>query len=204
MNDAMPMTEAGAVAPEGAAVLDFWFGAPDDAGHTLPRKAWFEKDPAFDEAIRQRFRGTYDRAVAGAFDHWRVHRRACPALILVFDQLPRNMFRSTPQAFATDARARALAEHAVALGFDRGIPPAHRAFFYLPFEHSENLADQDRSVRLFESIEPHPGRDEAIRYALRHREIVERFGRFPHRNAVLGRRSTSEELAFLQTPNSSF
>jgi uncharacterized protein (DUF924 family) len=203
MNDATQATEAVAAA-ESAGVLDFWFGTPDDPGHGLPRKDWFDKNPAFDGGIRRRFRGTYDRAVAGAFDHWRDHRRACLALILVFDQLPRNMFRGMPMAFATDARALAVAAHAIARGYDRAVPPTHRMFFYLPFEHSEDIADQERSVRLFESVEPYPGRDEAIRYALRHREIIQRFGRFPHRNAILGRRSMPEELAFLQTPDSSF
>jgi uncharacterized protein (DUF924 family) len=204
MNDARQAGDAGAIAPESIAVLDFWFGAADDAGHGLPRKAWFEKDQAFDDDIRRRFRGLYDRALAGECESWREQCRSCLALILVFDQFPRNMFRSTPAAFATDARALALARHAVARGYDRRVPPVLRAFFYLPFEHSEALADQDRAVRLFESVEPHPGREEGIRYAVRHREIIERFGRFPHRNAILGRPSTPEELAFLQTPNSSF
>ena len=204
MNEAAQMTEAGAVGSEGVAVLDFWFGAPDNPGHTQARKAWFGKDPAFDAEIRRRFRGTYDRALAGEFDRWRDHHRTCLALVLVFDQFPRNMFRGAPKAFATDAQARALARHAVERGHDRRVPPVHRAFFYLPFEHSENLADQKMAVRLFEAIEPHPGREEGIRYAVRHREIIERFGRFPHRNEILGRQSTPEELAFLQLPNSGF
>jgi len=204
MNDAAQMTEPGAVGSASVAVLDFWFGAPDDPGHALARKAWFGKDPAFDAEIRRRFCGIYDRALAGEFDDWRDHHRTCLALVLVFDQFPRNMFRGAPQAFATDARALFLARHAVERGHDRRVPTVHRTFFYLPFEHSEDLADQNLSVRLFEAIEPHFGREEGIRYAVRHREIIERFGRFPHRNAILGRQSTLEELAFLQLPNSGF
>jgi uncharacterized protein (DUF924 family) len=204
MNDTLQVRDTGAIAQESIAVLDFWFGAADEAEHGLPRKAWFDKDIAFDDEIRRRFRGIYDRALAGEFESWGEHGRSCLALILVFDQFPRNMFRSTPAAFATDARALALARHAVARGYDRCVPPVLRMFFYLPFEHSEALADQNEAVRLFESVEPHPGRDEGIRYAVAHREIIARFGRFPHRTAILGRRSTPEELAFLQTPNSSF
>ena len=187
-----------------AAVLAFWFGTADDPAFASPRKTWFGRDPAFDADIRDRFGDLYERAAAGEFDHWRDDAASCLALILLFDQFPRNMFRGTPKAFATDARALALARHAVARSYDRGMPPAHRTFFYLPFEHSESLADQHRAVALFEAVEPHPGREEGIRYAILHRDIIARFGRFPHRNPILGRDSTAEEIAFLQQPDSSF
>lgn len=195
---------SGTSEPESAAVLAFWFGAPDDPAFAGPRKAWFGKNDTFDAQIRQRFGGLYERAAAGACDGWRDDPASCLALILVFDQFPRNMFRGTPKAFATDARALAVARHAVARGDDRAVPPAHRSFYYLPFEHSEDMADQNRAVALFETVEPHPGREEGIDYAVRHRDIIARFGRFPHRNAILGRASTAEEIAFLQQPGSGF
>lgn len=193
-----------AAAPDSAAVLAFWFGTPDDAEFTKPRRAWFTKDPAFDAEIRRRFGRLYEDALAGRCDHWRDDPQACLALILLFDQFSRNMFRDTPRAFAADPRALELARHAVAMGFDRRVPVVHRAFFYLPFEHSEDIADQHRAVALFEAVDPHPGKAEGIDYAVRHRDIIARFGRFPHRNAILGRESTAEEIAFLNQPNSSF
>lgn len=204
MDVAARKTESRPIGTAPRAVLDFWFGAPGDPGHAQPRKVWFSHEPAFDEEIRRRFAGTYERAVAGDFAHWRDDGAACLALVLVFDQFPRNMFRGDPRAFATDPEARDLARHALASGYDRRVPPVHRKFFYLPFEHSEDRADQDLAVRLFQAMEPHADRDEGIRYAERHREIIQMFGRFPHRNAILGRESTPEELAFLKQPNSSF
>ncbi|MGR9037812.1 MAG: DUF924 family protein [Gammaproteobacteria bacterium] len=189
---------------ESADVLAFWFGKPDDPAYANPRARWFERNPAFDVEIERRFRGLYERAVAGQYDHWAAESGSCLALILVFDQFPRNMFRDTPRAFATDSRALALARHALERGFDQQVLPAHRTFFYLPFEHSEDLADQNRSVALFEAVEPHPGRATGIDYAVRHRDVIARFGRFPHRNAIMGRSSTPDEAEFLKLPNSGF
>lgn len=185
-------------------VLAFWFGTPDDPAYEGKREKWFRKDPAFDDEIRAGFLSAYEAAVQGQLDGWKNTAEGCLALILVFDQFPRNMFRDSARAFEADGRARALAHHAVEQGFDRTVPPVHRAFFYLPFEHSEDLDDQHRSVGLFRACEPHDGYDSALDYAVRHLEIIERFGRFPHRNAVLGRISTPDEAAFLEQPNSGF
>lgn len=187
-----------------AEVLAFWFGAPDDPGHRKKRDKWFGKDPAFDQEVHAAFSPLHQAAARGEVDHWQAEPQSCLALILVFDQFPRNMFRATARAFATDDRALALARHAVAAGFDREVPPVHRTFFYLPFEHSENLEDQRRAVELFRACEPSEGYERSLDYARRHMEIIARFGRFPHRNAVLGRENKPAETEFLKQPNSGF
>ena len=181
------------------AVLDFWFGPPDDAGFGQPREAWFRGGPAFDELCR-RFEPAVEEALAGGFDDWRWRERPCLALILLLDQFPRNIYRGAARAFAGDARARELARFALAHGYDRAAPGALRGFFYLPLEHSEALADQELAVSLFDAW----GNAEGRRAARRHREIIRRFGRFPHRNAILGRPSTPEEDAFAADPENRF
>jgi uncharacterized protein (DUF924 family) len=186
------------------AILDFWFGPKGDPVHGTQREAWFKKEPHFDAQIVTEHREDHERALEGYFDSWMGVPRRCLALIVALDQFPRNMFRGTPRAFAADAKALATAKYAVALGFDRGMLPVERLFAYLPFEHSEDLDDQRRSVALFESMEDCPKKASWVDYAVRHLVIIERFGRFPHRNAILGRASTPEELAFLREPNSSF
>jgi uncharacterized protein (DUF924 family) len=165
-------------------IVGFW----RDAG----MEQWFAKDAAFDAEVRNRFLPAHEAAASGALDGWTMEAEGALALQILLDQVPRNAFRDSARMFATDAKARALADAALALGHDQAIDPALRLFFYLPFEHSENLADQQRAVAL---ITPLGG--ELLRYALIHLEVIERFGRFPHRNAVLGRTSTPEELAFL-------
>lgn len=180
-------------------VLDFWFGAPDSRDFGWPREAWFRGGPEFDELCR-RSEPAVEEAIAGGFDDWRWRSRHCLALILLLDQFPRNIYRGTARAFAGDARARELTRFALARGFDRAAPGALRTFFYLPLEHSESLADQDLSVRLFEGFGDARSR-EAVR---KHREIIRRFGRFPHRNAALGRASTPEEKAFAAAPENRF
>ncbi len=183
-------------------ILEFWFGSGSDADLEHRQPLWFSKDPAFDQLIRERFLADYEKAAAGALDDWKKEPRGCLALILLLDQFSRNMFRGTPRAFATDPQALALAKEAVANAFDRVLRAIERAFVYLPFEHSENLADQRESVRLFsEAAEAHPELWGFVPYAVQHLEIIERFGRFPHRNAILGRRSTPEELEFLSAPD---
>ncbi len=197
-----------ALPDEARAVLDFWFGPPDDPAHGEPRRAWFEKNPAFDAEIAARFGALIERALAGGLAHWRTDPlQPLPALaqVIVLDQFTRNVFRGSARAFAGDALALASAQALVASGADRQLRGVQRQFAYLPFEHAEDRALQRTAVQLFEQL----GRDEPAlaglaEWARRHREIVERFGRFPHRNAALGRPSTSEELAFLQTPGSSF
>ena len=197
------------LAARAAAVHDFWFGATGHPERGRMRKIWFEKSEAFDAELRDRFLADYERAAAGACDALAATPDGVLALMILFDQLPRNLFRGQARAFATDARARDVAARAVASGLDTRLSPVERIFVYLPFEHSEDLADQRRSVALFESLPVTPEFTEAERanvvdYAGRHLVIVERFGRFPHRNAALGRASTPEETEFLKQPGSSF
>jgi uncharacterized protein (DUF924 family) len=179
-------------------VLDFWFAGDS----TQYRAAWFEQDVKFD-AECARFTDALRAARSGAFDHWAETARGVLALIVLLDQFSRNLHRGRPDSFAADAQARALARDAVARGFDRMLHPVERSFVYLPFEHSEDLADQDESVRLFEAMRLPLG-DSTVEYAYRHRDLIRRFGRFPHRNAVLGRASTPEELRYLAVPGTGF
>ena len=184
-----------------AAVLLFWFGGPERGKR---RKLWFEKNTAFDQEIRGRFLDLHEQAAAGKLSRLKAMPEDCLALILLLDQFPRNMFRGSPRAFATDAPALDAARHAVEQGYDRAMLPVERLFAYLPFEHSETLADQIKACALCKPLEEFEETDDAYRYAVRHREIIERFGRFPHRNAILGRASTPEEIEFLKTPGSGF
>jgi uncharacterized protein (DUF924 family) len=154
---------------------------------------WFEKDDALDAAVRERFLATYEDAAAGRLTDWEKSPEGTLALLIVLDQFPRNMFRGSARTFAADAQARALADRALARGFDRKVDPALRTFFYLPFMHSETLPDQERCVALYRAL----GDAESLRYAEDHADIIRRFGRFPHRNAVLGRTTTAQEQAFL-------
>jgi uncharacterized protein (DUF924 family) len=185
-------------------ILEFWFGPELGRGAAAYQERWFRPDPAFDAEVTARFADLHQRAVAGELDHWGDEPRACLALVLALDQFPRNMFRASPRAFASDGQALAVARRAIARGLDRELPAAGRMFLYLPFQHSEALADQRRSVELSRAIDGDPGSGENLAYARRHLEVIERFGRFPHRNAVLGRPSTPEEEAFLKQPGSSF
>ncbi len=184
-----------------ADILDFWFGGWPPTDY---RNAWFEKNPAFDEDVRQRFGPTIELALTGGLDHWRTAPEDALALILLLDQFTRNVFRDTPKAFAGDARALDTARAMVSVGQDKTLPPLARSFVYMPFMHSETLADQDRCVTLFEAFARETGNDGNVRYAHAHRDIIARFGRFPHRNAILGRASTAEEQEFLTQPGSSF
>jgi uncharacterized protein (DUF924 family) len=186
------------------AVLDVWFGAPDDPASGAPRALWFEADAAFDRTVGTHCAALQQAAAAGRLDVWAATPLGCLALLILLDQVPRNLFRGTPAAYATDAPARAQARAAVAAGFDRALSPVQRWFIYLPFEHSEALEDQLLSVALFEALPDHPERATTLDAARRHRDIIARFGRFPHRNATLGRLSTAEETAFLREPDSSF
>ena len=170
-------------------LLDFWFGQD--------RKAWFEKNPAFDEQIRARFLALYEQAAAGGLADWQHSPKSCLALVILLDQFPRNMFRGTARAFAGDALALAAARNIVERGWDKGMTEDERSFAYLPFEHSESLSDQEDSLRLFAG-------QANFEWARRHWEIIRRFGRFPHRNAIFGRESTPEEIDFLKQPGSGF
>lgn len=186
------------------AVLDFWFGPPGDPERGQFRKCWFEKNADYDAAIATRFASAVEAALAGAWVDDVAEARGALALLIVLDQFPRNLFRGSARAFAGDQAARALAERAVDAGWDRDLVPVERVFVYLPFEHSEDLADQDRAVALFASLPETPWRANAVDYAERHRDVIRRFGRFPHRNAALGRASTPDERDYLATPGSGF
>jgi len=176
-------------------VLRFWFDPTLDPKQRSRR--WFTKDVAFDAEVRQRFLPLYEEAAAGRLAVWRTEPRACLALVIVLDQFPRNMFRGSARAFAADALAREAAREL--LPYAAALTAEEQLFAYLPFEHSESLDDQDLACERMKEFDP-----ELLRYALRHREVVRRFGRFPHRNAILGRASTAEELEFLKEPGSGF
>jgi uncharacterized protein (DUF924 family) len=194
------------LAPEAAAVLDFWFvppGAPPGAA-LLERPEWFRKDEAFDATIRDRFAPLIARALAGGLGEWCDTARGSLARVIVLDQFTRNAFRDTPRAFAGDERALATARLALERGFARDLAPLERWFLYLPFEHSESLADQEAAVALFRALATETGLTGPLEWAERHEAVIRRFGRFPHRNAILGRESTPEEVAFLRTPGSRF
>lgn len=182
-------------------VLDYWFG-PE--GHPRDmRDFWFRKSAATDSEIRDRFGTSIELALGGALGNWQQDLQGRRALILLLDQFTRNVYRDTPRAFAGDPAALALAHGIVASGEDRSCDPYERWFIYLPFEHSESLADQDESVRLFRALAD-DGLPSALDWAERHRDVIRRFGRFPHRNAILDRISSAEELEFLRQPGSSF
>lgn len=188
--------------PQAQEVLLFWFGGPQERGKR--HKRWFEKDAALDRQIRERFLGVYEEAAAGRLARWKDRAPDCLALILVLDQFPRNMFRGSARAFAADPLALEAARHALGQGFDRAMLPVERLFVYLPFEHSERLEDQLTACELLQPLTAFEETGDAYRYAVAHRDIVQRFGRFPHRNAALGRASTAEEIEFLKQPGSGF
>jgi uncharacterized protein (DUF924 family) len=187
-----------------ADVLDFWFGAPYSPERGRPRKTWFKKSPAFDEQVRSRFLGTWELATRGGLARWEASPLAALAFVIVLDQFPRNMFRGTVRSFAADPLALAAAKGMVTSGFDHLLRPVERLFVYLPFEHAEDAVAQGRSLELFEALRAEPLGQDNTEYARRHFDIIARFGRFPHRNAILGRESTPEELKFLRQPDSSF
>jgi uncharacterized protein (DUF924 family) len=184
-------------------VLQFWFGEPGSAEPLRPRDLWFTKSDATDRLIADRFGAIVEDAILGKHDAWAASPREALALILVLDQFTRNIFRGTPRAFAGDARALALATRLVDTARDLALAPMERWFVYMPFEHSERLVDQYESVRLFERLAA-DGLDAPLDWARRHFDVVARFGRFPHRNAILGRESTPEEAEYLKQPGSGF
>lgn len=169
-------------------VLDFWFSE-------RVQPMWFQSTPVFDAELHQRFANTWQAAQSGSLDHWADTAHGALALVIVLDQFPLNMYRGQPDSFATEAASRAIARRAIEHGFDVQFNAAQRAFLYLPFMHSESLSDQDYAVRLFAQ----PGLENNLKWASHHRDLVQRFGRFPHRNAILGRASTAEEIAYLES-----
>jgi uncharacterized protein (DUF924 family) len=193
-------------------LLQFWFGddSDDAAVAKIQAELWWGHRQETDELLQARFGGAASAAATELLDHWVGSPRGRLALILLLDQLPRAIHRDTSAAFAQDAKARKVAGQGLESGADRLLRPIERLFFYLPFEHSEGLDDQDRSVELFRELlleVPRSHRETFagfVDYAVRHRDVIKRFGRFPHRNVILGRESTPEEKAFLEQPGSSF
>jgi uncharacterized protein (DUF924 family) len=185
MTTGLPQQSTTSAAADPRDVLGFWREAAAEK--------WFNKDPAFDAEIRRRFLGTYEAAAGGRLGAWEETPEDALALLILLDQFPRNMFRGDARTYAADPLAREVAARALARGFDRDFPPAEQTFFYLPFEHSEDMADQERGLALFRAT----GDAELIKHAEAHADIIRRFGRFPHRNAMLGRATTREEQAFL-------
>jgi len=193
-------------------VLAFWFGLPGSAAEIAgrQRKLWFGKTPENDLAVAERFAATLRAAAAGKLDHWANTSRGRLALVIVLDQFPHHIHRDQPQAFATDSQALALSLDALAAAEDRQLAPIERVFLYLPLEHAESIDMQDQSVSLYEKLAREAGADERalfddfLDYARKHRDVVVRFGRFPHRNEILGRPSTPDELEFLKQPGSRF
>jgi uncharacterized protein (DUF924 family) len=181
-------------------ILDFWFGP---APH-VARAEWFDKDPAFDASIAARFGAAIEAGLTGAYREWRSEPRAALARVLLLDQFTRNAFRDTPCAFAGDDEALSTAIDIVDAGFDRMLESRERSFAYMPFEHAEDVAIQQRSIALFAQLACDTGNRSALDWAQKHAAIVCRFGRYPHRNAILGRASTPEEIAFLREPGSRF
>jgi len=181
------------------ALLDAWFGPPGDPAREQYREIWFRSTPEFDAALRDAFLADLEAGAAGKLRSWEALPEGALALVLLLDQIPRNIFRGTPRAYAADAAACSVADRALERGFDKVVPPAWRLFFYMPFHHSEDLGDQRRSVALFHSLPRNPDRRGALRrYGRPYVEVIEQFGRFPHRNKILGRESTPAEIAFLE------
>jgi uncharacterized protein (DUF924 family) len=196
----MSHAESTQLPADAQAVLDYWFGAPRSPEWNTVRPLWFTKSDATDDDIRSRFQSTWAAARAGACDVWCETPLGSCAFIILTDQLSRNMFRGRPESFATDAQALDVARKMVADGADLKLPTHfHRQFCYMPFEHDESLDSQDEAIRLFSELRDDTGMGDAL-----HWDIIVRFGRYPHRNAILGRPSTSEEIAFLAQPGSSF
>jgi uncharacterized protein (DUF924 family) len=187
-------------------VLDFWFLPIGVKGHNMQRPEWFRKDDAFDRHVFAEFGDAVEDALAGGLRHWDDEgTQGALARILVLDQFTRNIYRGTPKAFAGDTLALEAALAIDNSGANQTLPPVQRAFSYMPFEHAENLSMQDRSVILFDKLAASAtGYESMLDYAKRHRDVIRKFGRFPHRNDILGRASTPEEVEFLKQPGSGF
>jgi len=175
-------------------VLNFWFAEGMD-------KKWFFKDPAFDQAVEEKLLPLYEKACRGELKSWENTAEGCLALCILFDQVPRNLFRNDPKTYATDAVALEIAQSVVIKGWDKPLTQHERIFIYIPYEHSEDLSFQEKSLDLFRALDEN---SDWYIYAKKHEVIVRRFGRFPHRNNILGRESTAEEIEFLKQPGSSF
>ncbi len=177
-------------------ILTFWFTSPRSKTYGKRQPMWFNSTPKIDQEIKLRYEKILEEAKKGSFENLQETPEGILALILLFDQFPRNMFRDSYKAYETDDKARNLAQKAIDLGFDQKLPPFMRPFIYLPFEHSENLKDQEKSVALFKVL----GDEQSFSYATLHQDVIKRFGRFPFRNNSLGRVSTEAEISFMKEP----
>lgn len=175
-------------------VLDFWFGPKGSEEHGTHREIWYKSTPEFDAETENRFGNAYEAAAAGNLEDWKNSREGCLALVIILDQFPRNLFRGTGKAFATDTQALAVSEHAQVQGFDVGIGEVEGQFLYMPYQHAEDRGAQVKSIGLFEKL----GNPNNLQYAHEHKEVIDHFGRFPTRNKALGRESTPEELEYLE------
>lgn len=185
-------------------ILEFWFGASESETYGQFRATWFQPDEAFVQEARERFADVYERAQNGELDDWQETPRGALALVLLLDQFSHLLYRDTARAFEADEAARRVTKLALEGGFDQEFPDIFRWFFYLPLEHSENLEDQRRAVELFRALPQNEINATGLDYAERHLRVIERFGRFPNRNAALGRKSTPEEEEFLAGPDAPF
>ena len=181
-------------------LLTFWFGSINPAEMATHREEWWVKNPEFDKTIKEEFEPLYEQAAIGELDHWKSTPMGSVALVLLLDQVPRNIYRNSKRAFATDKKALSVTRNALNMGFHQLLPLGMQLFLYMPLEHSEERDDQNASVKLIEAL----GDDGYIDFAIKHQVIIERFGRFPHRNEILGRDSTEEEIEFLKLPTSRF
>jgi uncharacterized protein (DUF924 family) len=183
-----------------ASILIFWFGPTDSPEYGQPKGFWFNSTPEIDRRIAQQFENSYNMASSGEMSSMMTMPEGSLALVILLDQFPRNMYRGTPAAFKSDELALSVAKHAIEMGYDQKLPVFQKKFLYMPFMHTESLSDQDQGVELFRSLND----EDSVKYMTMHRDIIARFGRFPHRNQILGRESTPEEIEFLKGPNSSF
>jgi uncharacterized protein (DUF924 family) len=196
----------GGIPERAQALIDFWFGPPGDPDRENHRQVWFKCPPEHDDTLRRLFLADYERAASGALDAWEAAPESALALVLLLDQIPRNIFRGDKRTYATDPAARAVADRALARGFEAAVPPVWSKFVYMPLHHSEDLADQRRATALAASMPDDRAPEDRggnRRYGMPYPEVIERFGRFPHRNAILGRVSTPEELAFMKEAEAS-
>jgi uncharacterized protein (DUF924 family) len=196
--------ESSSLDPLAASILTFWYGPEGAVLDRTERDMWFRKDAAFDAEIRARFGNAMDIALAGGYGEWCASAEGALARVLLLDQFTRNVRRDTPAAFAGDARALATAQDAVDRGLDRALDPYGRWFLYMPFVHAEDRLAQERSLALFGALAKETGLASPLEWAHKHADVIARFGRYPHRNAILGRTSTPEELAFLASHGSRF
>ena len=175
-------------------ILNFWFGEPGSSSYAQYKDFWFQSTPELDQQIRYQFESVYQKVIKGELDDLLQTPDGSLALVILLDQFPRNMYRGTSQAFASDSKALMVAKKALEKKFDQNLLPLQKMFLYLPYEHSENLEDQEKSVELFKAL----GDETALQYAIKHRDIIAQFGRFPHRNIILGRKNTPKEMSFLK------